>query len=91
MAELAVRPTGLHGFVVTVDDAGASTRHEVTVPEGLTDTLGIEARDEEELVRASFEFLLAREPPTSILRQFDLDVIERYFPGYVDEMRQRFV
>ena len=34
------------------------------------------------LVRASFEFLLAREPKESILRQFELPVIERYFQEY---------
>jgi hypothetical protein len=34
------------------------------------------------LVRASFEFLLAREPRGSILRRFELPVIEQYFPEY---------
>jgi hypothetical protein len=33
-------------------------------------------------VRRSFEFLLAREDNTSILREFDLSTIERYFPEY---------
>lgn len=36
----------------------------------------------EDLVRRSFEFLLEREPPESILRSFDLSVIARYFPEY---------
>jgi len=36
----------------------------------------------EELVSRSFDFLLAREPNTSILRSFDLAVISRYFPEY---------
>jgi len=43
----------------------------------------------EELVRASFDFLLAREPRESILRQFELPVIERYFPGYDTEIRRQ--
>ncbi|MBI1898535.1 MAG: hypothetical protein HYZ57_09750 [Acidobacteria bacterium] len=34
------------------------------------------------LVEKSFEFLLDREPNTSILRSFDLPVIQRYFPDY---------
>ena len=34
----------------------------------------------EDLVRASFAFLLEREPSESILREFDLTVIGRYFP-----------
>jgi hypothetical protein len=42
----------------------------------------------EDLVRRSFEFLLEREPPQSILRRFDLAVIQRYFPEY-DRQFQR--
>ena len=33
-------------------------------------------------VRACFRFLLDREPKESILREFDIDVIEGYFPGF---------
>jgi hypothetical protein len=36
----------------------------------------------EDLVMRSFEFLLEREPPQSILRKFGLPDIERYFPEY---------
>ena len=39
-------------------------------------------RTPEELVRRSFEFLLERESKESILREFDLSVIQRYFPDY---------
>jgi hypothetical protein len=40
----------------------------------------------EELVLASFRFLLERERKESILREFDLDVIGRYFPEYRREI-----
>ncbi len=40
------------------------------------------------LVQA-FQFLLEREPNTSILEEFDLSVINRYFPEFEDEMTQR--
>lgn len=36
----------------------------------------------EELVRRSFAFLLEREGAESILREFDLTAIGRYFPEY---------
>jgi hypothetical protein len=36
----------------------------------------------EDLVKRSFDFLLEREPPQSILRKFALPDIERYFPDY---------
>jgi hypothetical protein len=45
--------------------------------------------DVADLVRRSFEFLLDREPNTSILREFDLGTIERYFPEYAAAMTRR--
>lgn len=47
------------------------------------------ASDPTALVRASFEFLLEREPPQSILRSFDLTEIGRYFPEYEAVIRDR--
>jgi len=41
----------------------------------------------ERLVEKSFEFLLDREPNTSILRAFDLPTIQRYFPEYERTIR----
>ena len=45
--------------------------------------------DLERVVRVSFEFLLEREPAASILPEFSLDVIGRYFPEYEDELPRR--
>jgi hypothetical protein len=42
----------------------------------------------EDLVTRSFEFLLEREPPSSILRSFDLSAIQRYFPEYDQAIRK---
>jgi hypothetical protein len=67
----------------------AGTSHEVSVPAGFSATLGCGHVAPEELVRASFEFLLEREPATSILREFSLDVISRYFPGFPADIRAR--
>ena len=89
MAEITVTPTGSHAFNVTIDDGGGQTTHDVTVPAALADELGVGPDDQARLVEASFAFLLEREPATSILARFELDVIERYFPGYVEEMRHR--
>ncbi len=71
---------------VDVDHAGEHTRHTVVVSR---DELARWGRDgsAEDLVSRSFEFLLRREPPASILRRFDLSVIERYFPEFDREMR----
>jgi hypothetical protein len=45
------------------------------------------ASDPTSLVKASFEFLLEREPPHSILRSFDIIEIARYFPEYESAIR----
>ena len=40
-------------------------------------------------MRESFVFLLEREPASSIMSEFSLDVISRYFPEYVEELPER--
>ncbi len=67
----------------------AGTSHEVSVPARFPADLGCGHIAAGELIRASFEFLLEREPATSILREFSLDVISQYFPGYPAEIRAR--
>lgn len=74
---------------VTVGDDPAATSHEVEVGAATLASLAPGTADPEELVRASFEFLLAHEPRDSILRRFDLMVIRRYFPAWEQEIRRR--
>ena len=40
------------------------------------------------LLEFSFKFLLEREPNTSILSSFDINVIAKYFPDYREEVRR---
>jgi hypothetical protein len=68
---------------VTVHDR-ATTTHRVRVSRAERDRFG--GGDVALLVRRSFEFLLEREANTSILREFDLSTIERYFPDYAREI-----
>lgn len=42
----------------------------------------------EELVLKSFEFLLERESKESILKKFELSLIQKYFPEYEEEMHK---
>ena len=79
--------TGWRCAVRVGDDADA-TEHVVMVDRGTREELS-PGSSVEELVAASFAFLLEREPRESILRQFDLPVIGRYFPEYADEIRRR--
>jgi len=80
-------PSGFSCLVVVGDDA-AATRHTVSVSQTYLEQLAPGHYDPERLVVASFDYLLAREPRESILRSFDLPVVERYFPGYEAEMRR---
>ena len=42
----------------------------------------------EELIKFSFEFLLKRESNTSILSSFELDIISKYFPEYLQNIKK---
>jgi len=69
---------------VIVLTEGRESRYEVSVrPSDLERwSSGHDATAVEDLVSRSFDFLLEREPPDSILRSFDLSVIQRYYPEY---------
>jgi hypothetical protein len=78
------------GWICTVrveDPGGKSTSHEVHVTRADLERFAPATDHPADLVRRSFTFLLAREPKESILRSFDLPVIERYFPEYEREIR----
>ena len=66
---------------------GKSTTHTVRVSRAEHERYG--GGDVTDLVRRSFEFLLEREPASSILREFDLGTIERYFPEYASVIHSR--
>jgi hypothetical protein len=68
-------------YRVTVED-GSTTQHTVTVTPDYWQKLTGGRVPAETLIEKSFEFLLERENNTSILRSFDLPVIQRYFPEY---------
>lgn len=64
------------------DGDGSSTEHDVTVSRAEWERFGTGFRTPEELVEASFRFLLEREAKEQILAAFDLGQITRYFPSY---------
>ena len=74
---------------VRVGDDAKATTHEVLVSAEALVRHGGKRPDAQALVHESFVFLLEREPRESILRRFDLPVIERYFPEYPAEIARR--
>lgn len=85
MADISIQstPGGTHRVAVT--EGGSTSTHEVTVG---SDELALvpDGRSTEDLVEASFRFLLDRERKESIMSSFDLSVISRYFPEYRDRI-----
>jgi hypothetical protein len=88
LIDIDCRPDGdaWHCRVRLTDERGSS-EHGVHVERADLDRLAPRSVDPEDLVRRSFEFLLEREPRTSILHEFDLPVIGQYFPEYEREIR----
>lgn len=73
-------------FEVLVGEAGNISSHTVSLSRAYWEKLTEEKVDPEELVEKSFVFLLEREPKESILPQFKLPVIGRYFPEYEEDI-----
>ena len=74
-------------FEVTVTDS-VTTTHTVTVTDQSLTDLTDNNTTKTQLLEFSFNFLLDREPNTSILSSFDINVISRYFSDYKDEVRR---
>ncbi len=91
MVTVRVEPSG-DGWkcLVTVEESGDRTSHVVTVKKADAERWAgeTETSDVQNLVLRSFEFLLEREPASSILKTFDLATIQRYFPEYDRLIRQ---
>ena len=66
------------------------TSHMVTLPVNYYEKLTDKSISPEVLIEKSFEFLLEREPNTSILRSFELSIIGSYFPEYEETIKQQF-
>ena len=74
-------------FEVTVADRIITT-HKVTVTDESVTDLTDNNVTKTQLLNFSFRFLLEKEPNTSILSSFDINVISKYFSNYRDEVRR---
>jgi hypothetical protein len=81
MPTIAVSHSGGDTYRVEVTGSGSTTTHDVVVTDAHVEKYAA-GSDKAALVRASFGFLLDREPKESILSRFELSVIERYFPEF---------
>ena len=89
MAQIEVVMLDSETFKVLVK-AKPRTVHIVTLKDAYYQKLTGWKVTPETLIEKSFEFLLERESNTSILSQFELPVIGRYFPEYEKVVVKRF-
>jgi len=89
MTTMRVVPMAPGEFGVEVTEGHEVTGHKVRLPPAFLDDLLLTQVDEEQIVRETFDFLLEREPATSILAEFSLDDVSRYFPEFPQELQRR--
>jgi hypothetical protein len=89
MGNIAVRPEGdgrSMVYEVELTEGASRSRHRVTLKPADLDRWG-KGLGPKVLVRRSFEFLLERESKEAILPEFELSIIQGYFPDYDRAMR----
>ena len=74
-------------FEITVKEKNL-TSHNVTLSDDIHQNLTNGKVSKKELIEFSFKFLLEREPNTSILSSFELNVISEYFPEYAKTVKE---
>ena len=90
MSNIIITAIGSRRFHVQIREDEHKTRHyHVTVPDNFMDEFQLSEDDLEKVVRDSFVFLLAREPASSIMPEFSLNVISNYFPEYMETLRKK--
>jgi hypothetical protein len=87
MATIHIEPAGNSKYRVSIEDRGKTSRYTVTATPEDVDRYAPAGTTPERLIHASFEFLLRKEPASSIQSSFALPAIERYFPDYPTTIR----
>ena len=76
-------------FGVEVTEGNEVTGHKVRLPPAFLEDLLLGEVDQELIVRETIDFLLEREPATSIMPEFSLEDVSRYFPEFPEELQRR--
>lgn len=86
---ILVQEVSSDNFKVIVSQ-NSITEHDVTASKDFLNQFTKYNISPENIVKHSFEFLLDREPNTSILKKFDITVISNYFPEYTETVKEYF-
>ena len=86
MASIKITEIEKDNFLVEVSDK-MKTSHNVLITDKTYKKLTNGVISKFELVERSFRFLLDREPNTSILTNFEIEIISHYFSDYANCVR----
>jgi hypothetical protein len=79
---IEVQKISATAFIVTIN-AKLQTTHSVTMSKEFFNQYTTFTVSDLDFIKHSFEFLLDREPNTSILKEFNIATIGNYFPDYL--------
>ena len=81
-----IKELSVNKFEITVNKK-TITKHIVLLTDEYYDSLTKKKISKKKLLEYSIKFLLDREPSTSILSFFKLNIISNYFPEYENEIK----
>ena len=84
--EILIKKNDNNTFSVSIESS-INSNHIVTLNDDIHNEMTKGFKSKEELILFSFKFLLERENNTSILSNFNLEIIQNYFPEYKNEIQ----
>ena len=78
--EILIKKNDNNTFAVSIESS-INSNHIVTLNDDIHNEMTKGFKSKEELILFSFKFLLERENNTSILSNFNLEIIQNYFPN----------
>ena len=84
--EILIKKNDNNTFAVSIESS-INSNHIVTLDDDIHNEMTKGFKSKEELILFSFKFLLERENNTSILSNFNLEIIQNYFPEYKNEIQ----
>ena len=84
--EILIKKNDNNTFAVSIESL-INSNHIVTLNDDIHNEMTKGFKSKEELILFSFKFLLERENNTSILSNFNLEIIQNYFPEYKNEIQ----
>ena len=84
--EILIKKNDNNTFAVSIESS-VNSNHVVILNDDIHFEMTEGNKSKEELILFSFKFLLERENNTSILSNFNLEIIQNYFPEYKNKIQ----